>query len=201
MSDKTFNPGLWTPRSVAETQDIYANWADQYDADVSAAGYVTPTRVARALAELCPDRTTSVLDFGCGTGLSGAALRAEGFLSIDGTDISPEMLAHAAQKDIYATVWLSKPGDMPEYGRYPVIVATGVVSLGAAPPETLTGLLDSLGPKGLLAFSYNDATLDNADYLTELTAAQASSDLIFEDYGPHLPAKDMGAKVYVLQKH
>jgi len=198
MSKQTFNPGLWKPRSVAETLDIYADWATSYDADVTEAGYVTPARVARALAAHLPDRGTQVLDYGCGTGLSGAALAAEGFAQIDGTDISTEMLGVAGTKGIYTTLWQSAPGEAP--GTYPAIVATGVVSLGAAPPETLGMLLGCLAPGGLLALSYNDATLADPAYLDAMAAAGSVAELLFEEYGPHLPAKEMGAKVYVLRR-
>jgi hypothetical protein len=33
-----------------------------------------------------------------------------------------------------------------------------------------------------------------------LAAAQARADLLHDAYGPHLPAKDMGSRVYVLRK-
>jgi hypothetical protein len=69
------------------------------------------------------------------------------------------------------------------------------------PAGTLATLLDALAPGGHLGFSYNDATLADPAYMAALDAAQASADLIHDAYGPHLPAKDMGSRVYVLRKH
>lgn len=191
---------LWTPRSVEETRAIYSGWAKDYDADVTGAGYETPARLARALAAAGADKAAPVLDFGCGTGLSGKALAAEGFAVIDGTDITPEMVEVARDLGLYRDLRATEPGAPPGPG-YRAITATGVVSLGAAPPETLHDILGALSPGGLLAVSYNDATLADARYTDAMAEATDSiAELVSEDYGPHLRAKDMGSTVYVLRK-
>lgn len=195
---------LWTRHTVDETRDIYANWAESYDQDVTEWGYATPGRIAMALRRLGANPDKPVLDFGCGTGLSGLALKATGFAQIDGTDISPEMMAKAEARGIYQHLWLSDPGDMGHVrrGQYPIIVATGVISLGAAPPETLDMLVDVVPSGGLLAFSFNDATLTDRAYTDRLDAAVLAPDIemAFEEQGPHLPAKNMTSVVYVLRR-
>ncbi|MBT8416482.1 MAG: methyltransferase domain-containing protein, partial [Silicimonas sp.] len=114
---------LWTRHTVDETRDIYANWAESYDQDVTEWGYATPGRIAMALRRSGANPDKPVLDFGCGTGLSGLALKATGFAQIDGTDISPEMIAKAEARGIYQHLWLSDPGDMGHVrrGQYPII--------------------------------------------------------------------------------
>ena len=205
MSDDDTAPtGLWTQRTVEETQKIYADWAERYDADVAEWGYATPARIALALRRCGANVEKPVLDFGCGTGLSGMALKSVGFDVIDGTDISPEMLAQAEARNVYRQVWKGEPGTMGHIkrGDYAIISATGVVSLGAAPPETLDMLIAALGPGGLLAFSYNESTLSDRAYTDQLDVAVLAPDIemVFEEDGPHLPAKDMSSVVYVLQK-
>ncbi len=195
----TFDKPLWQPRSPEETRDIYRDWAATYDADVQGAGYATPGRLAVALAEAAPDLSAPVLDFGCGTGLSGMALAAQGFTNVDGTDITPEMLEKAQATGAYRNTWASGPGDAPPDG-YSVMAAIGVVSLGAAPADTLPTLLDALPKDGLLGFSYNDATLADESYMDALAAAQDSATLIHEAYGDHLPGKDMKSSIYILRK-
>lgn len=205
MSTEDDTPeGLWTRHSVEETQKIYADWAETYSADVTKWGYATPARIAMALRQSGANVEKPVLDFGCGTGLSGLALKAVGFDVIDGTDISPEMLAQAESSGAYRQVWHGTPGSMGHVkrGDYPILVATGVVSLGAAPPETLDMLIEALGPGGLLAFSFNEATLADRAYTDRLDIAVLAPDLelVFEETGPHLPAKDMTSAVYVLKR-
>lgn len=203
MSDTT-PKGLWAPRSIEETRKLYAEWADTYEADVREMGYATPGRIAMALRQSGANPAKPVLDFGCGTGLSGLALKAVGFDVVDGMDISSEMLAQAKTKGAYRQLWKVEPGTMGHVGRgdYSIITATGVVSLGAAPPETLDMLLDALPAGGLLALSFNDATLEAPDYTGKMAAVLASGDieLVYEEHGPHLPAKNMNSTVYVLKK-
>jgi len=71
-----------------DSRELYASWAATYDKEVQENGYVTPQRVANALKEVVRDQSEHILDFGCGTGLSGAALQAVGFENIDGLDVS-----------------------------------------------------------------------------------------------------------------
>jgi hypothetical protein len=47
MTDKTFDPKLWTDRSPEETRALYTDWAATYDADVTGAGYATPDPAGR----------------------------------------------------------------------------------------------------------------------------------------------------------
>ena len=203
MSDDP-KDGLWTARSLEDTQKLYADWAGDYDADVAKWGYATPARVAMALRIAGANADKPVLDYGCGTGLSGMALSAVGFDVVDGTDISPEMLTRAEARGTYRQVWLGQPGTLGHIkpGDYPLIVATGVVSLGAAPPETLDMLVTAMAPGNLLAFSYNDATLADRRYTDKLDVIclAPDMDLVFEEHGPHLPAKGIESTVYVLKK-
>ncbi len=201
---KTFSKDLWTPRSVSDTKDIYDEWAETYDTDVLGAGYATPARVAEALASQLAEKDAPILDFGCGTGLSGLALKRAGFTMIDGTDISPEMVLRAEATGVYRRLWVGDPEQKFAFsaGDYAAITATGVISLGAAPPDLLPALLDQLGPGGYLALSYNDATLQDQTYLDAMErATRDTARLLSEAYGAHLPGKDMKSTVYLLQKH
>ncbi|MEQ9038487.1 MAG: methyltransferase domain-containing protein [Silicimonas sp.] len=195
---------LWTRHTVEETKRIYADWAENYDRDVAEWGYATPARIAMALRLVGANPDKPVLDFGCGTGLSGLALKSTGFAQVDGTDISPEMLEKARARGIYQHLWEAEPGTLGHVkrGAYPIIVATGVISLGAAPPETLDMLLDVVPSGGLLAFSFNEATLKDRAYTDRLDIAVLAPDieLAFEEEGPHLPAKNMKSAVYVLRR-
>ena len=194
---------LWVLRPVEKTLGIYANWAASYDDDLAEAGYETPHRIAAALAKLTtPD--ARILDFGCGTGLSGQALQLAGFTNLDGIDISAPMLDKAQSRNIYSRLWQGQPGEMTGVtaGQYDVIVAAGVVSLGAAPPETLSMIIDYLAPEGLIGLSFNDPTLDHGSYEAVL-GQEISLDRVSTlscTHGPHLRQQEMGSNVIVLQR-
>lgn len=203
MVNKATDKGLWTRRSIEETKAVYADWADSYDDNMAQMAYATPDRIAAALQEVGAQAACPILDFGCGTGLSGAALARAGFTTIDGTDISPEMLAQARSKTIYRHLTLGTPGQVDvEKGAYDIIIATGVISLGAAPPEMLGALLDVLKTSGLLAFSFNDPTLNDPIYINALqdVVDLKKAEIIFRKHGPHLSEKVTGSDVIVLRR-
>lgn len=187
-----------------ETRDLYDRWAGRYDDDLVAAGYATPARVAEALARHAPSTAEPVLDFGCGTGLSGVALRAAGFATIDGVDISPGMLDAARARDLYRHLWLIEPGGpLPcGPGSHALAVASGAISPGAAPPEAFDLVWAALRPGGLFALSLNDMALQARDYEARIAEHVdcGAAEVLEREHGPHVPAEDVGAVVYVLCK-
>lgn len=203
MGKTNFPADTYQHRSPDETVEMYQGWAASYDEDVAAYGYATPARIAEALRATGVNLSRPVLDFGCGTGLSGDALRRAGFQTIDGCDVSAEMLARARARGIYRRLWTAEPG-APGFARgdYGAIVATGVVSLGAAPPDTLRLLTDRLAPGDLLVFSYNQPTVADPAYAAALDAevAEGRAEILARETGPHLPEKDMTADVITLRR-
>ena len=182
----------------------YDEWSTSYDNEVLENGYATPGRVADALLATETDPNRNLLDFGCGTGLSGQALVARGFTTLDGCDLSAEMLAEAEAKGLYGRLWqVEDPSGAPASpGIYDVITATGVISPGAAPIEMLGLLLDILSPGGRIAFSFNDHALADESYTAGLQATldAGRATLLFEQYGTHLPKIDLKSTVYVIEK-
>ena len=69
-----------------------------YDNELTENQYVTPLRCAQILSNYTKNKNIKILDIGCGTGLLGFELKEIGFKSIDGLDLSEEMLKIAEQK-------------------------------------------------------------------------------------------------------
>lgn len=187
-------------------RDLYNAWAGKYDQDLLETGYATPARVAAALSAELPEKDAPILDFGCGTGLSGAALAEAGFTRIDGTDLSGEMLAMARQKKIYNKLWETDPAvPLPvRPGDYRAVTAIGVISVGGAPASVYDDLLAILAPGDLLAFSLNDQSMAMDEYGGRLQRSVSDGEVAIrsEAYGPHLQAhgENSGSTVYVLER-
>lgn len=203
MSER-FLDKVYNARNADETRGIYDAWSASYEAELSQNGYVTPARCAEALALKQTDKALPVLDFGCGTGLSGLALKLAGFDVLDGIDLSAEMLAKAAEKGIYRSLRQIEP-DAPlgfEPGTYASIAAIGVIGSGAAPVGTLDTLMEALNPGGLCVFSFNDHTLEDPSYearVSEWTDCGAAR-LLVREHGDHVPGIGLKATVYILEK-
>ncbi|WP_114965845.1 class I SAM-dependent DNA methyltransferase [Alkalilacustris brevis] len=202
--EEGFLSNIYSVEGSENLRDYYDQWADSYDSELAQSDYRTPQRCAQALARYLSDPDAPVLDFACGTGLSGVALYAAGFRVIDGMDISAGMLAQARAKGVYRKLVQPAPDavlDARGQG-YAAIVASGAISPGAAPPENIDGALDSLAQGGLLVISLNDHALDEGGYKERLDAAVAAggAERLEAARGPHLPALGLQSTVFVLRK-
>jgi predicted TPR repeat methyltransferase len=142
---------LQTP---ADSVDLYRDWASTYDHDVfDVMGFIGTHRVADLLAEHVPDRSASVVDLGCGTGVSGVRLAQHGFTAIDGVDISPEMLAVASGRGVYRRAIvadLNVPGSIDD--RYDASVSAGTFTSGHVDASALPAIAAVLRPGAVVAW-------------------------------------------------
>jgi predicted TPR repeat methyltransferase len=187
-----------------ETRKVYDDWATSYEAEIVEHGYVTPDRCAAALHRFADGPDAPVLDFGCGTGLSGQSLHQAGFKVIDGVDLSSQMLTCARAKGVYRNLTQVEAGAaLPfEDGAYTLFSAVGAIGAGAAPAGMLHTLMRKLPKGGKLVFSLNDHTLKEPAFegaLSEWIDCGAAR-LLFREDGPHLPGINLNAAVYVIEK-
>lgn len=202
MSDAFLNK-VYAARDAESMRALYDAWSASYDEEVSRNGYATPGRCAAALAAHCKNKGAPVLDFGCGTGLSGLALKLAGFETIDGVDLSEEMIDQARAKNVYRDLSVIQADDPFRHkpGAYAAIAAIGVIGAGAAPVEVFHRLMKGLGRDGKMVFSFNDHTLEDPAFeagLNEWLDCGAAR-LLFREHGPHLPGIDLNATVYVVE--
>lgn len=188
-------------RDAASTRQIYDAWAASYDAEIAENGYATPGRCAAALRQHSDDPGAPILDFGCGTGLSGLALKLAGFTTIDGMDLSANMLGQAASKSVYRRLARIEAGaglDHPR-GTY---AAIGVIGAGAAPISVFDTLMNGLESGGLFVFSFNDHALQDLENEAMLNSYLDSNRarLLFRKHGDHLPGIYLKSNVYIVEK-
>lgn len=203
MTGKFFDE-VYGVETAEETRALYDKFSGSYDDAVAEQGYATPARIATALSAQTRDHALPVLDFGCGTGLAGLALTEAGFQTIDGLDLSREMLEGAAARDVYRALAQIDPNvDLRGTAEnYAAVVACGVIGSGAAPLTTFDTIFYAMAPGALFAFSFNDHTLEDPAFeeRVDLAISDGEARLLSREYGPHLPGLDMGAIVYVIEK-
>jgi predicted TPR repeat methyltransferase len=144
-------------RSIASTDEaaaVYRDWAAQYDDDVfTTLGFTGSARIAELLVAELVSRDDPVLDLGCGTGAVGARLHELGVTTIDGVDLSPEMLDVARAKGVYRELWtadLTAPVviDQP----YTASISAGTFTSGHVGASAVPALLHLVEPGGLVAW-------------------------------------------------
>ena len=205
MSDKGLGTvyQLSTPEA---SQAFYDNWAAGYEQELAEQGYATPARCAKVLAEHAASPWAPLVEFGCGTGLGGLALKDAGFECIDGFDISEEMRARAEEKDVYRAlgdVDLSQPLAAFEPDIYQNAAAIGVFNPNFMPASVLDEILALLPSGGCFVFTLNDHALAEGSFETRLLeiTEYATADLLVKEHGEHLPGIGLESTVYLMRKN
>ena len=145
--------------SAGEAAAVYRDWAASYDDDVfGRLGFTGSARIAELLVAHLPDRSAPVLDLGCGTGAVGVRLAELGVTTIDGVDLSPEMLAIAERTGAYRTLAVADltAGDLELPGGYGATISAGTFTTGHVGPDAVPRLLRALEPAGLIAWVIGD---------------------------------------------
>jgi len=142
------------PDAYVET--LFDQHAEAFeDILVEQLGYTVPMMVSQRLQTLNLGPFKRLLDLGCGTGLTGEALRDMAD-DITGIDISENMVEIAHEKDLYETLYVAEVEDFLEDNDdepFDIITATDVLPyLGALEP-LFFGAAENLNAGGLLIFS------------------------------------------------
>ena len=179
-------------RTTEETRDLYDRWAETYDTElIDENDYAQPRRCAEMLSRYLADRGAEILDVGCGTGLSGAALVGAGYRTIDGCDFSPGMLAKARDTGLYRRLFeadLNAPPLDAADGAYGAAAAVGVFSYSHIHPNSLDEILRLLVPGAPLVIGLNEHFFDEGALSEKLNALASANriDLLAEEHGDHI---------------
>jgi len=175
-------------RTSEQTKELYAKWAEVYDQEVDVeGGYRQPERCAKALADVMSDKSLPVLDVGCGTGLSGLALKQAGFESLVGCDLSIQMLEKAALTGCYGRLFETDLNQPP----IPVLSASmlvGVFSFGHVAPSAIDEFLRILETGGKFVIGLNDHFYNEGTFPAKLDALRKSGNIaiLSKHHGLHL---------------
>ena len=178
-----------------EVRALYDAWADRYERDLDAWDYRTPTDVAELLRNIHPD-ATRVLDVGCGTGRAGRALRAAGFASIVGCDLSPGALAHAEATGAYERVVETNLQHLPTPfvdHAFDALCCVGVLTYLPDTEATMREFFRLVRPGGTIAFSQREDAWGERDcraLIDRLVAEGACEALHVSEPRPYLPGSD-----------
>lgn len=117
--------------------------------------YHVPMLVRQRLQALGLGPFARMLDLGCGTGLTGGALRDMAD-DITGIDLSENMVEIAHEKDLYETLYVAEVVDFLEDNDdapFDLVTATDVLPYLGALEALFFGVAENMNAGGLLVFS------------------------------------------------
>ena len=132
---------------------FYQKWADDYDNQMLEVDYVAPTVIAQLLCGHVSDKSAEILDVGCGTGLTCRLLADRGYCSLDGIDLSPDMIRVAGGQGIYRDLIVGDVNRTIERDAdsYDAVISSGTFTHGHVGPEPFDEIFRILRPGGIFA--------------------------------------------------
>ena len=169
--------------------DVYQKWASLYDKDNDdELGTVSQPNSVQIFERYVKDKTTYIIDVGCGTGLVGLQLNKLGYKNFDGVDISQKMIDIAIDRG-YGSLLLGNLNEtLPvESNKYEAALCVGVFTHGHVGPNRLKELARIVKPGGVVCFTVNEDVyasfgFDDAIKSLELTGIWKVLELCKKDY-------------------
>lgn len=166
----------YSVKSSDDIRHLYRDWASNYDQDLLGDDlqYVAPQMAASVFAKHFQKFSGKILDVGCGTGLSGLALKDAGFSSLDGADLSADMLAQARLKKIYGSL---TEGDLSiglplADNSYDAAFSVGAFTHGHVGPDAMAEVLRVVKPDGIFCLTIHQGVFEDLDYPAALKALE-----------------------------
>ena len=193
----------YSVKTPEDSRRLYAEWASTYNETfIKANDYVYPRTIAQKFDELISkSEIQTVVDIGCGTGAVGSYLaNLRPNLKITGFDISPEMLAEAANlkridgSPVYNDlIEVDLTAELPKKS-FDAMISAGTFTHGHLGPQTLTSLIQLVRVNGWFAIGINaqhfelrgfDAALRETHDLGVITAVRFFEEQVYGPSSPH----------------
>jgi predicted TPR repeat methyltransferase len=159
-----------------EIRSHYDDWAESYDGDLSGWGYHAPAEAADMLKRTVAP-TAEILDAGCGTGLTGQALRAAGFTApIDGIDLSSPSLDLARQLGVYRTLGEGNLQQLPlaiADNSYGGLICIGVLTYVPDSEAVLREFARIVRPGGTVVATQREDLFRERDFAGAVASAKS----------------------------
>jgi predicted TPR repeat methyltransferase len=124
-----------------------------YDHYARPEAYPAPEKMAAMAFNHLKNYSGEVIDWGCGTGLSGRPFLEKGFV-VDGVDFSSNAIKRAKKKG-YRHVYEKNllEDDMGDLGKYDVSLSVGIMAVFVPPRIMLPQMIASAKDTSMLAFA------------------------------------------------
>lgn len=201
VSDEWFKTGS---QKSEEVTDYYNNWAKTYEDSVKSWNYQSPEYATRLLKKYSTIEGT-ICDAGCGSGLTGVALKEGGFGSIVGFDLAPDFAEVAKGKNVYEDVHIVNMHERPfryEDNEFAGLICIGVLTYVENVPDVLRELARITKPGGMVIFSHRSDMVDDPEFQKKLKSIETDNiwkEVFVSGPEPYLPGnKDFSDKIKVI---
>ena len=150
---------IYKLKTTDEVMKYYDEWGinNKYDKDMVDWAYSGPKETVDVFKKYAKNKNIKILDAGCGTGLVGIELKKNGYLNIDGVDLSKKLL-ELVPPNYYqklSQIDLNKSLEI-ENNTYGAIMCVGTFTFGHVKPNALDEFIRISKNKALICFTINE---------------------------------------------
>ena len=180
---KSYLGRVYAAKDRDELREIYDDWAESYEEDLVAWGYIGPSLNCGLVGRHVPTDAGPILDAACGPGNLGNLLSRLGYRELVGIDISEAMLAKAEALGVYQACRVMTLGERLDFpdDHFAAALAAGVFTAGHAGPEAFDELVRVVKPGGHLIFSLSSAVYEDGGFKAKIDALESAGALTFAD--------------------
>lgn len=159
----------WLKEASTISEDVsvyYDDWAENYNEDLKAWEYQAPVEAAKLLKKYMPE-SGKILDAGCGTGLTGNALRDVGYKDITGIDISEKSISLAQKTGAYSQLEQFDLQNRPfpfKQSEFDAVNCIGVLTYIKDLRSLFKEFCRIVRPNGCIVFSHREDLLKASGY-------------------------------------
>ena len=150
---------IYKLNSKEKVIEYYKNWTSnfKYNQDMIDWDYTGPQNAAKMFSKYASNKSISILDAGCGTGLVAKELLKQGYSNFIGVDFSKNML-ELVPKDLYQKLELIDLNNPLKYidNYFDAIICVGTFTYGHVKSHALDEFIRILKKNGLICFSVNE---------------------------------------------
>jgi len=189
---------IYKLKTTDEVMKYYDEWGinNKYDKDMVDWAYSGPKETVDVFKKYAKNKNIKILDAGCGTGLVGIELKKNGYLNIDGIDLSKKLL-ELVPPNYYqklSQIDLNKSLEI-ENNTYGAIMCVGTFTFGHVKPNALDEFIRISKNKALICFTINEGIYEEYGFDKKIKNLENSNSWKMKKFfkSNYIASKDVNA--------
>ena len=189
---------IYKLKTTDEVMKYYDEWGinNKYDKDMVDWAYSGPKETVDVFKKYAKNKNIKILDAGCGTGLVGIELKKNGYLNIDGVDLSKKLL-ELVPPNYYqklSQIDLNKSLEI-ENNTYGAIMCVGTFTFGHVKPNALDEFIRISKNKALICFTINEGIYEEYGFDKKIKNLDNSNSWKMKEFfkSNYIASKDVNA--------
>ena len=189
---------IYKLKTTEEVMKYYDEWGknNKYDKDMVDWAYSGPEETVNVFKKHSKNKDIKILDAGCGTGLVGIQLKKNGYLNIDGVDLSSKLLELVPPNYYKKLIQIDLNKSLKiKDNSYDAILCVGTFTYGHVKPNALDEFIRISKNKALICFTINEGIYEKYGFDKKIKNLENNNAWKIKDFfkSNYIASKDVNA--------